>query len=67
MSIFARFKRSELKITETELKLMAAAAIIGDSRITNDGYSSLTPLEYRVRYRERQNLNFPYIMQYFVT
>nr|WP_293888323.1 MULTISPECIES: hypothetical protein [unclassified Sphingobacterium] len=39
MSIFARFKRSELKITETELKLMAVAAIIGDSRITNDGYS----------------------------
>ncbi len=31
-------KRSALKITDTELKLMAAAAIIGDSRMPKNGY-----------------------------
>ena len=30
----------ELSITETELRLMAAAAIIGESRIPNEGYST---------------------------
>ncbi|MNE63452.1 hypothetical protein D3C80_1588030 [compost metagenome] len=39
-SIVARFKRSEFKITETELKLIAAAAIIGDNRMPKLGYRS---------------------------
>ncbi len=34
---FTRLSRSELAITETELKLMAAAATIGDSRIPKNG------------------------------
>ena len=32
--------RSELLITETELKLIAAAAMIGDNRIPKNGYST---------------------------
>lgn len=35
-----RFNLSELTITETELKLMAAAAIIGDSNIPKNGNST---------------------------
>ena len=31
------FKRSELPITDTELKLIASAAIIGDKRIPKTG------------------------------
>ena len=30
--------RSEFKITETELKLIATAAIMGDNKIPNIGY-----------------------------
>jgi len=33
------FNRSEFKITETELKLIAAAATIGDNNIPKTGYS----------------------------
>ncbi len=36
----ARLRRSELPITDTELKLMAAAAIIGLSSSPNTGYST---------------------------
>jgi len=37
---FTRFSLSELVITETELKLIAAAAIIGDSSMPKNGYST---------------------------
>lgn len=36
---FAEFSLNEFTITETELKLIAAAAIIGESRIPKDGYN----------------------------
>ena len=35
-----RLSLSELLMTETELKLMAAAAIIGDSNMPKNGYST---------------------------
>lgn len=35
-----RFSLSELLITETELKLIAAAAMIGDNKIPKNGYST---------------------------
>ena len=35
-----RLSLSELLITETELKLMAAAAIMGDNSIPKNGYST---------------------------
>ena len=38
--ISARLRRSELAITDTELKLIAAAAIIGLSSRPNTGYST---------------------------
>ena len=48
--------RSALPITDTELKLMAAAAIMGESRIPNTGYSTPaamgTPAEL---YRKAKN------------
>ena len=37
---FTRFSLSELVITETELKLIAAAAIIGDSSMPKNGNST---------------------------
>jgi hypothetical protein len=37
---FTRPSLSELLITETELKLIAAAAIIGDNKIPKNGYST---------------------------
>ena len=36
---FTRLSLSELLITETELKLIAAAAIIGDNSIPKNGYN----------------------------
>jgi hypothetical protein len=38
--MFLLFKRNELAITETELKLIAKAAIIGDKSIPKNGYNS---------------------------
>jgi hypothetical protein len=35
-----RLSRRELLITETELKLIAAAAIIGDNSIPKNGYNT---------------------------
>jgi hypothetical protein len=35
-----RLSLSELPITETELKLMAAAAIMGDNSIPTNGYNT---------------------------
>ena len=37
---FTLFNLNEFKITETELKLIAAAAIIGLSKIPKKGYSN---------------------------
>jgi hypothetical protein len=37
---FTRLSLSELLITDTELKLMAAAAIIGDNNIPKNGYNT---------------------------
>jgi len=37
---FTRFSLSELVITDTELKLIAAAAIIGDNSIPKKGYNT---------------------------
>ena len=36
---FAEFSLREFTITETELKLIAAAAIIGESKIPIEGYN----------------------------
>ncbi|MBC7405082.1 MAG: hypothetical protein H7252_05305 [Cytophaga sp.] len=36
---FTRFSRSALPVTDTELKLIAAAAIIGESSNPKNGYS----------------------------
>ncbi len=41
---FALLSLSALPITETELKLMAAAAIIGLSRSPKTGYSTLAAI-----------------------
>src|SRR3989338_2396516 len=38
--IFTRFSRSAFVITDTELKLIAAAAIIGESNKPKTGYST---------------------------
>ena len=37
---FTLFSLSEFRMTDTELKLIAAAAIIGLSRIPKNGYSN---------------------------
>jgi hypothetical protein len=37
---FTRFSLSELVITKTELKLIAAVAIIGDNSIPKNGYNT---------------------------
>jgi len=34
------FSRKALVLTDTELKLMAAAAIVGDNNMPNTGYST---------------------------
>jgi hypothetical protein len=48
--------RSAFAITETELKLIAKAAIIGESK-DRKGYKPLPQSGFRVHYKRKQKIN----------
>lgn len=45
-------------ITETELKLIAAAAIIGDNKIPKQDIKHQQQLEYLIHYRKMRKRDF---------
>src|SRR5665647_3469353 len=55
---FTRFSLSALLITDTELKLIAAAAIIGDNNTPKTDTATLPPPAHPVRYRRKQRTGF---------
>jgi hypothetical protein len=55
---FAEFSRSEFTITETELKLIAAAAIIGERENLGKGIIYLLQLECPIHCTGTQRVDF---------